>query len=243
MQNDEQGIDYFNRDHPLTSLQIKSSLKVRRAIYDWFAKTIGGVRGRRFLEHGSTPDTTRADSNVFARWLLEDGAEVYATSPEEIVHLEQVIPGLKTIPWTTNNTFPIKNLDYLVSSAVIEHVGSFESQVDYLTSLLEIAPGVLLTTPNRNHWLEFHTKLPFIHWLPKNYHRTLLSTLRMDFWSKEENLNLISKQELIDVINKAAARSGAELKVDWYQPTFMGMVSNLVVLLRKQSRHESQRDD
>jgi hypothetical protein len=65
----------------------------------------------------------------------------------------------------------------------------------------------------------------------------------MDFWSKEENLNLISKQELIDVINKAAARSGAELKVDWYQPTFMGMVSNLVVLLRKQSRHESQRDD
>jgi hypothetical protein len=232
MHDREQGIDYFNRDHPLTALQIKSSLKVRRAIYDWFARSIGGVKGRKFLEHGSTPDTTRADSNIFARWLLEDGAEVYATSPEQIVHLEKAIPGLRTIPWPPTQ-FPIENLEYVVSSAVIEHVGSSESQVDYLKNLLEIAPGILLTTPNRNHWLEFHTKLPFIHWLPKDYHRFLLRTLRMDFWSKEENLNLISKKELIDVIEKTATRSAADLKVDWYEPTFMGMVSNLVVLVRK----------
>ena len=232
MHQEEQGIDYFNRDHPLTALQIKSSLKVRRAIYDWFAETIGGVRGRKFLEHGSTPDTTRADSNIFARWLLKDGAEVYATSPEDIAHLEQVFPGLRTVPWPPTQ-FAVNDLDYVVSSAVIEHVGSSESQVDYLTNLLEIAPGVLLTTPNRNHWLEFHTKLPFIHWLPRDYHRFLLRTLRMDFWSKEENLNLISKKELIDVIKKAATRSGADLKVDWFEPTFMGMVSNLVVLVRK----------
>ena len=105
----ECGIDYFNRDHPLTNLQIKSSLRIRRSIYEWFVGEIGGVGGRAFLEHGATPDVTRADSNCFIKWLLQDGATVYATSPEDILHLQQVFPRLKTISWPPVKS-EIKNL-------------------------------------------------------------------------------------------------------------------------------------
>jgi hypothetical protein len=225
------GIDYFNRNHPLTNLQIKSSLKVRRAIYEWFAGQIGNIKGKIFLEHGSTPDVTRADSNCFIRWLLEDGAIVYATSPEDILHLEQVFPRLKTIPWPPLKS-TIKNLDYVISSAVIEHVGPRESQLEYLHTLLELSRGLLLTTPNRSHFMEFHTKLPFLHWLPRKTHRLLLSTLQMDFWSNEENLRLLSRHELVNLIELARLKLKLDLQQDWYQPRLMGMVSNLVVLLR-----------
>lgn len=227
------GIDYFNRNHPLTSLQIKSSLRVRRSIYDWFACQIGTVRGKAFLEHGSTPDTTRADSNCFIQWLLEDGAIVYATSPEDIIHLEQVFPGLKTIPWPPIKS-TTKNLNYVISSAVIEHVGSRESQVEYLNTLLDLSSNILLTTPNRNHWMEFHTKLPFLHWLPRKYHRFLLAKLGMEFWSKEQNLHLLSRRDLVNLIELSSRRTKMELREDWYQPRLMGIVSNLVVLLGAQ---------
>ena len=232
------GIDYFNRNHPLTNIQIKSSLRVRRHIYEWFASRIGDVRGKVFLEHGSTPDVTRADSNCFIRWLLEDGAIVYATSPEDIVHLEQVFPGLKTIPWPPVKS-ATKNLNYVISSAVIEHVGSWESQVEYLNTLLELSSSILLTTPNRNHWMEFHTKLPFLHWLPRKYHRFLLAKLGMEFWCKEQNLRLLSRRDLVNLIKLSSRKTKVELREDWYQPRLMGIVSNLVVLLGAHSIKET----
>ena len=34
-----------------------------------------------------------------------------------------------------------------------------------------------ITTPNRFYPIEFHTKLPLIHWLPKRIHRFILSKL------------------------------------------------------------------
>lgn len=227
------GIDYFNRNHPLTNLQIKNSLRVRRSIYEWFVSGIGGVGDKVFLEHGATPDVTRADSNCFINWLLQDGATVYATSPEDILHLKEVFPGLRTISWPVVKS-SIKNLDYVISSAVMEHVGSCEHQVEYLISLLDLSPGILLTTPNRNHWLEFHTKLPFLHWLPRRYHRFGLSKLKMEFWSKEENLNLLSRRDLDNIIELSRLKMRLELQKEWFQPRFMGIVSNLVVLLRAQ---------
>lgn len=226
------GIDYFGRNHPLAQLHTQATLKVRRQIYDWFSNTIGGITGKVFLDHGSTPDTLRQDSNCFIRWLIEDGAKVYATSPEDITFLENVFP------ITVVTSFPpskssFGKLDCIISSAVIEHVGSEESQIEYLTSLLQLHPKILLTTPNRYHWLEFHTKLPFLHWLPRDWHRVLLAFVRMKFWASEKNLSLLSKQDLLRVIETSSQMTGLKLNVSWCQPKFLGMTSNLVVLLEE----------
>ena len=35
----------------------------------------------------------------------------------------------------------------------------------------------IIMTPNRFHPLEFHTKIPIIHWLPKKIHRKILKFL------------------------------------------------------------------
>lgn len=226
------GIDYFGRNHPLAKIHTQATLKIRRQIYDWFSKKIGGIRGKFFLDHGSTPDTLRQDSNCFIRWLFEDGGSVYATSPEDITFLEEVFPGLIVKSFPPNKS-SFSKLDYTISSAVIEHVGSERHQVEYFNSLLQLYPQILLTTPNRYHWLEFHTKLPLLHWLPRNWHRKLLTLMGMKFWASEQNLRLLSKQDLAKIIKRSSQMTNLQLNVSWYEPEFLGMVSNLVVLIQK----------
>lgn len=225
------GIDYFGRNHPLAKLHIKATLKIRRQIYNWFSNKVGTVTGKVFLDHGSTPDTLRQDSNCFIRWLLEDGANVYATSPEDITSLEKMFPGLVVTSFPPSKS-SFSKLNYVISSAVIEHVGSEKCQIQYLNSLLQLHSQILLTTPNRYHWLEFHTKLPLLHWLPRHWHRAFLALLGMKFWASEKNLCLLSKQDLVRVIATSSQMTGLTLDVSWYQPKFLGMASNLVVLLQ-----------
>jgi hypothetical protein len=229
-----QGIDYFNRNHPLTNWQIQASLTVRRRMYEWLRQQLGGVAGKTFLEHGATPDTERADSNCFIRWLLADGARVYATSPEEISHLETHFPTLTVVAWQNRHQIPQNTaIDCVISSATIEHVGNHTCQQAYVQDLLATYPAVFLTTPNRWHWLEFHTKLPFLHWLPRPWHRRVLAILGMKFWSREENLRLLSHQEILSLMENTAKSIGIQIKKQWYYPQFLGMVSNHVVLIEK----------
>jgi hypothetical protein len=43
---------------------------------------------------------------------------------------------------------------------------------------------------------EFHTVTPFLHWLPPHMFRKSVKMLGNDFYSKEENLNLLSEKDL-----------------------------------------------
>ena len=55
---------------------------------------------------------------------------------------------------------------------------------------------LVITIPNRLYPIDFHTKIPLIRWFPKNLHRFILEIFGLNFLSKEENLNLLSKNEL-----------------------------------------------
>jgi hypothetical protein len=224
--------DYFgDRISWIDRLRMQASIEVRRQIYDWFIAQIGDISDRVILDHGSTPDTQRNDSNCLIRWFLADGAKVYATSPEDITGLTEVFPDLQIIPYPPHPKL-LPPIDYVISSAVIEHVGSFDRQVEYVENLLHLSRGVLLTTPNRYHWLDFHTKLPLLHWFPRAVHRQILSALGMKFWAKEENLRLLSQTDVAEILQIATSKHQYGVKVESYQPKFLGMASNLVTFIR-----------
>ena len=59
--------------------------------------------------------------------------------------------------------------DVVISNATIEHVGSDEKQLKMCQNIIKLSKRYfIIITPNRLHPLEFHTKIPLIHWLPKN---------------------------------------------------------------------------
>ena len=60
--------------------------------------------------------------------------------------------------------------DILISSATIEHVGCTANQRKMIENMIELSNKyIIITTPNRYHPIEFHTKIPFLHYLPKDF--------------------------------------------------------------------------
>lgn len=64
--------------------------------------------------------------------------------------------------------FPDDSFDYVVSNAVIEHVGGPDGARGMLAESRRVARvGAFHTTPNRWFPIETHTQLPLLHWLPR----------------------------------------------------------------------------
>ncbi|MAJ23484.1 MAG: hypothetical protein CMI75_06850 [Candidatus Pelagibacter sp.] len=105
----------------------------------------------------------------------------------------------------TNNfsEIEIKNFksDLVLSNATLEHVGNSNNQMKMIKNVIDLTKKIfIISTPNRFHPIDFHTKIPFIHWLPKKIHRFLLNLIGLKYFSKEENLNLCSKKDLINML-------------------------------------------
>lgn len=100
--------------------------------------------------------------------------------------------------------FRDRNFDVVHSSAVLEHVGSRENQAAFIQDMWRVAlKGIFLTMPNRWFPIEFHAVLPLAHWLPAPLFRKTPRALGKDFFADEENLNLLSRRDLVMRARKA----------------------------------------
>ncbi len=96
-----------------------------------------------------------------------------------------------------NNEIKSFKSDLVISSAVIEHVGNFENQKKMIENMIKLSNKYLVfTTPNKFHPIEFHTKLFLLHWFPNKAFAKILKLLGFEFFSKEENLNLLSERQI-----------------------------------------------
>jgi len=84
-----------------------------------------------------------------------------------------------------------------------------------------------LTTPNRFYPIEFHTYLPFIHWLPKKIHRKILNLIGQKELALEENLNLLSKKEIKAMLEFCSTNFKFDVQV--LEVRLLGVVSNWVL--------------
>jgi len=228
-----QGIDYFNRGHWLTPIQNRLSLAARRRMFERFREFAGPLDGLRLLDVGATPDQERSDSNCMLPWFREAGLSVTLYSPEDLSGLAPVFPWAAILP-SRGFGAPIpvapRSHDWVCASAVIEHVGPAAQQVAFIRECAQAGNGLFLTTPNRFHWLEFHTKLPLLHWLPRPLHRAALRALGHTTWAEERHLRLLGPGELRSL---AVEAMGREFEIAVRRVWALGMPSNLVLLARR----------
>jgi hypothetical protein len=230
MADASEGIDYFGRGHLLTGIQERVSLSARRQMYKLWRDFAAPGAGTTVLDVGSTPDRERRDSNCMIPWFHEAGARVSLYSPEDLRGLSELFPYAEILPsagFGAPIPVPDRTFGWTASSAVLEHVGGPDAQIAFIAECARVANGVFLTTPNRWHWLEFHTKLPLLHWLPREAHRAALRRLGRTLWAQESHLRLIGAREL-GAMAKAALGDAFrfEVKAIWT----LGMPSNLVLL-------------
>jgi hypothetical protein len=228
-----EGIDYFNRGHWLSGVQARVSVRARRRMFELWRSRAGELAGASILDIGATPDRERLDSNCMLPWFQAAGLRLSLYSPEDVSQLEASLPGVRILPPAPGSGIPAPDasFDWVSSSAVIEHVGSAAQQEAFLAECARVARrGLFVTCPNRWHWLEFHTKLPLMHWLPRAWHRAVLRGIGLGGWARESHLRLLGASELTGLARRAL---GPAFDMELRSIRTLGMPSNLVLIAER----------
>jgi hypothetical protein len=174
--------------------------------------------------------TTSDHSNFSSNYLIKNLSNISifkSLSDQKIIDPFFSIKINKSIT-SEFSYYDIKNYnsDLVISNATIEHVGNFDQQVKMIQNIINLTKKkFFIITPNRYHPIEFHTKLPLIHWLPKIIHRKLLKMLGFSYYSLEENLNLLSENDIHHIMKKIYFKNYKILKIK-----FLGFNSNHIVI-------------
>ena len=206
----------------------RSKLKYHRdKIYEIILKKIE-FNGKKILDVGSTPDLDDHHNTLIHK--IKTNKEITCLSNFDCSILKKLNSNIEIIKGDGLNTNLKDNtFDIVHSSATIEHVGSEYNQNQFIKECIRISKKtVIITTPNRFFPIDFHTKIPFIHFLPKKIHRKLLVLTNNHFFSKEENLNLLSINDLRKYLNKCNIRN---FEIFEYKIFFM--TSNLILIINK----------
>jgi hypothetical protein len=211
------------------SLPIRIAAYQRRRMFDVFLSITGVQPQDTILDIGVTSDRTYSHSNYLEHWYPYKSS-ITASGVDDASFLEQEYPGLKFVHADGRNLpFADREFEFVHSSAVLEHVGSRAKQVDFVREAWRVArKGIFITTPNRWFPVEFHTLLPFAHWLPPVVFRRLCRMARLEFFASEDNLNLLSASQL----RRMAADAGLEnFKVT--SVALAGWPSNLLLTAKR----------
>lgn len=201
----------------------------RRRMFARFLETMTPGQEDTIADIGVTSDREHTHSNYLEAWYPHK-PKVTAVGMEDAAFLEKAYPGLTFVRASgLGLPFSDKSFDFVHSSAVIEHVGSFANQTRLLSELWRIARrGIFVTTPNRWFPVELHTVLPFLHYLPAAQHRQILKKLGFEFFADERNLNLMSRTSLT-----TAARDAGFKNFAVQSARLLGLSSNLLLVARK----------
>ena len=187
---------YWKNVNLLNNYFLLKLLKNRKKIYKIFLDKLKPTKKDKILDIGATPTL-----DIYENFLVNEypwKKNITCLSNVDCNILKSKFPEINVLIGDGRKTNLSKNsFDIVYSSAVIEHVGSFTSQLNFIKECIRLSKNkVFISTPNRYFPLDFHTKLPIIHMLPKNIHRKILNLLGDNFFKYEKNLNLLSKNDL-----------------------------------------------
>tara|TARA_B100000575_G_scaffold115714_1_gene92018 strand:- start:194 stop:898 length:705 start_codon:yes stop_codon:yes gene_type:complete len=183
------------------------------------------------LDIGTTPSFDIEQNIILEK--TKNNRNITCLSDQDCSILEKKYPNIKDfiIGDGTNTDFKDMSFDIVHSNATLEHVGSYNNQIAFVKEALRISKNhVFIQTPNRFYPIDFHTNLPLIHWLPKKIHRKILRFIGLNFYSTEENLNLLSESNLINICKKLDIKN---FKIIKHKLLFM--TSNLILVIKKSS--------
>ena len=202
--------------------------KKRLEIYNLFLKKISPKKSDKILDVGTTASLDDHENLLITRYPYK--SRVYCLSNQNLNKFNSRYKEIKIFKGDGRKmNFKINEFDYVISTATIEHVGSFKNQVKFIEECFRVSKKKLfITTPNRFYPIDFHTRLPFIHWLPKFIHRKILTILNDNFLNKEKNLNLLCKKSLIKICKKINLQN---YKI--YSIKTFGLTSNFVLIISK----------
>ena len=207
----------------------KIAKDARNEFFNILKKNAKYSKKKSIIDIGTTPSLDDVQNIILSK--IKDNKNITCLSNLNCKILLKKYPNIKKILIGDgrNNNLPNNSFDIVHSNATIEHVGSYKNQLLFIKECIRISKKyVFIQTPNRFYPVDFHTILPFIHWLPKKIHRKILNIIGLNFYGLEKNLNLLSESDLINLCNELNIKN---YKIIKYKLFFM--TSNLILLIKK----------
>jgi len=220
---------YWKEVPLLNSFFKKKLLENREKIFKIFYNKINYNNEMSFLDVGTTANTEKNHNLILQK--ISNNKNITCLSNQDCSFLKKKFPNVKDfiIGDGCDNQLNDNTYDIVYSNATIEHVGSHNNQKLFISECVRVAKKtIFITTPNSYFPIDFHTKIPFIHMLPKIIHRKILNLFGYSFFAKEENLNLLSKKDLISLCEKLKIKN---YKIILYKLYFF--TSNLILIIQK----------
>ena len=184
-----------------------------------------------FLDIGTTEDNKLESSNFFVKNFND--IKIKRSITNQNITDKKFTACLKksiTDDFSSDEKIKFKS-DLVISSATIEHVGNFKNQIKMVENITKLCNKFFfITTPYRFFPIDFHTKIPIIHMLPKSIHRKILTILRLEDYAKEENLNLLDLNSLKVIIKQL---NNNDFKIKIMKIKLFGFTSNLLIFGEK----------
>jgi ubiquinone/menaquinone biosynthesis C-methylase UbiE len=226
--------DYINRPHNYRNLiwdflVLSSRKRIAKKISNSLKLPL--YTNYKVLDVGATADTHFASSNLITKILFSDfSVDAYSNqpSPSDIQPYQRWIVGDARNTKMESKRYPI-----VFSHATIEHVGSLNDQIEFLSELTRIASALLvITTPNKSFFLEPHTRLPFLHWLDESTWRKILSFIGMRQYATEDILKPLSLKSFKYLAKKLDIEN--DFDVSWIcGGRFFGSPNIILIATRK----------
>jgi hypothetical protein len=205
----------------------KFGFKVRQNIFDFFMTVMKPDNTTRILDVGVSSENTKLVSNFFENHYPYPW-NIICVGTEDGSYLETKYEGLNFCRVNPHQALPFKDQEFDVafSNAVVEHAGNRSQQEFFIREICRVAKNFFIVTPNRGFPLETHTGLPLIHFLPKRIFRKILKRTKFDYWSSEDNLNLLTFREFNELFPGGLRIQSKKIKI-------FGLTSNLIVYYKK----------
>ncbi|MDA9201128.1 hypothetical protein N9O53_04740 [Candidatus Pelagibacter ubique] len=224
MNKNQDTIYAINHYNFLDKILLKKRLEISSIIND----TILDLQIHDALDIGTTSDDKNASSNIIIKNIKN--IDNFKCISDQIVCSDFFNKKLKksiTEEFSDNELYEFSS-DLVISNATIEHVGGELKQKKMIENIIKLTKKIfIIITPNRFYPVELHTKIPLIHWLPKATYRMILKFLGLSFYANEENLNLLSANELKKMLNNK--------KIN-YEMKFLKLMflkSNIIIIGKK----------
>jgi hypothetical protein len=200
----------------------------RLKIHKIFLKNVKYNRNKKLLDVGTTSLLNNTDNIILHE--CKNNENIVSISNLDCSNLKSYFKKVKFIKGDARNmNLKDNSFDIVYSNATIEHVGSRSSQIKFLKECIRVSrKNIFITTPNKFYPIEFHTKIPLLHFLPNKIFRKILLFLGLTFFAKEKNLNLLSEADL--------KRFCYRLKIQNYKiirHKFLFFTSNLILHILK----------
>lgn len=221
---------YWNKIPLLDGIFLRFLKHNREKIHNIFLKKTNYNNKKSLLDVGTSADKNESHNVILQK--TKNNKNIYCLSNQKLdIAFLNKYPQIKKSIVGDGRNIKLKShiFDIVYSSATLEHVGNFKDQIKFIKECLRVSKNfVFITTPNRYYPIDFHTKIPLIHWLPKKIHRKVLNMVGLKFYAKEENLNLLSISDIKKILYK--------LEINNYQiikKKFLFFTSNIILVIRK----------